>query len=210
MTVTLERAATHTPAAGVIEEARGRQRRQRALMAAAILVGIVVSVLAFAWGGGNGGERSQAPGGPPSAGRGLAGRGDGSGSTQLISIVGVSLAVPHEWFGRTTIVWTGAGHSAWLQATNFPPQARINGEARIKAMQPGDLAVTICEECLPIQESVQRNRVRPLTLAGDAIPTARTPRGHLVLESSATIDGRLLTIDADFGSGVQHAVCCRW
>ena len=60
--------------------------------------------------------------------------------------------------------------------------------------------MTICEECLPIQESVQRNRVRPLTLAGDAIPTARTPRGHLVLESSAIIDGRLLTIDADFGS----------
>jgi len=118
----------------------------------------------------------------------------------LISIVGVSLMVPREWVGRTTILWTGAGHSAWLQATNFPPQGLVNGEARTKAMRPGDLAVTICEECLPIQESVQRNRVRPLTLAGDAIPAARTPRGHLVLESSAILDGRLLTIDADFGS----------
>ena len=151
-------------------------------------------------GGGNGTVRHQAPGRPPSGGRGLAARNGGSGSTQSISIVGVSLAVPHEWFGHTMVLWTGAGHSAWLQATNFPPQELVNGEARIKAMEPGDLAVTICECNEPIQRSTQRNRVGPLTLAGNVIPAVRTPRGHLVLESSALLNGRLLTIDADFGS----------
>ena len=199
MTVTLEPAATHTPDAGVIEEARGRQRRQRALTAAALLVGIVVIALAFAWGGGNGVPHRQGGGRPPSGGRGLA-RDGGSDATQLISIVGVSLVVPREWFGHTMTLSVGAGNAAWLQATNFPPQGLVNGEARIKAMRPGDLAVTICECNEQIQRSTQRNRVRPLTLAGDVVPTARTPRGHLVLESSALIDGRLLTIDADFGS----------
>ena len=63
-----------------------------------------------------------------------------------------------------------------------------------------DVGVTICEECLPIQGSVQHNRVRPLKLARDVVPASRTPRGHLVLESSAILSGRLLTIDADFGS----------
>ena len=62
MTVTLERAATHTPDGGVIEEARGRQRRHRALVAAAIPVAIVAIVLAVAWGGGNGAGHRQAPG----------------------------------------------------------------------------------------------------------------------------------------------------
>jgi len=118
----------------------------------------------------------------------------------LISIVGVSLAVPRKWSGHTTVLWVGAGDSAWLQATNFPPQVLVNGEARIKAMEPGDVAVTICECNEPMQRSTQRNRVRPLTLSGNVVPTARTPRGHLVLESSVLIDGRLLTIDADFGS----------
>ena len=201
MTVTLEPAATRTPDAGVIEEARGRQRRQRAAVAAAIAAGIVAVVLAFAAGGANdGGGRSHARGGPPSAGRGLAGHDGASSSTQLISIVGVSLVVPREWFGHTMTLSVGAGNAAWLQATNFPPQGLVNGEARIKAMRPGDLVVTICECNEPIQRSTQRNRVRPLMLSGDVVPTARTPRGHLVLESSALVDGRLLTIDADFGS----------
>lgn len=188
------------PDAGVIEEARARQHRHRALAASAITVGIVAIVLAVAWGGGNGAAPGHAVGRPPSGGRGLAGRNNGSGSTRLISIVGVSLRVPGEWVGRTTVLWVGAGNSAWLQATNFPPQALVNGEARIKAMRPGDVAVTICECNDPIEASTQRNRVRPLTLAGDMVPVARTPRGQLWLESSALLDGRLLTIYANFGS----------
>ena len=171
------------------------------MVGAATTAGIVAIVLAFALGGGNGGAaRTQALGRPQPGGRGLAGLDGGSRTARLISIVGVSLVVPREWFGSTTVLWTGAGHSAWLQATNFPPQGLVNGEARIKAMQPGDLVVTICEECLPIHGSVQHNRVRPLTLASNIVPASRTPRGHLVIEASAILDGRLLTIDADFGS----------
>lgn len=186
--------------AGVIEEARRRQRRTRSFVGAGTTAAIVAIVLAVAWGGGNGAGSRQAPGRPSSGARGLAGRNGASGSTQLISVVGVSLLVPREWVGRTMVLWVGAGNSAWLQATNFPPQELVRGEARIKAMRPGDIAVTICECNESIEESTQRNRVRPLTLAGDVVPSARMPRGHLVLESSVLINGRLLTIDADFGS----------
>src|ERR1700674_1527826 len=93
--------------AGVIEEARARQHRQRTLAASAITAGIVAIVLAVAWGGGNGAGSRQAPGSPPSGGRGLAGRAGGSGSRQLISIVGVSLVVPHEWSGHTMVLSVG-------------------------------------------------------------------------------------------------------
>ena len=201
MTVTLEPAATQMPDAGVIEEARHRQRRQRASVAAATTAGIVAIVLAFAsemgttaLGAGTLRE-ARRPLGVASWDVTVA-----QAATRLMSIVGVSLAVPREWVGRTTALSVGAGNAAWLQATNFPPQGLVNGEARIKAMRPSDLVVTICECNEPIQGSTQHNRVRPLTLSGDVVPTARTPRGHLVLESSALINGRLLTIDADFGS----------
>ena len=201
MTITLERAAVQMPDAGVIEDARRRQRRQQAAGAAAATAAIVAIALALAWGGASdGGGSRHAPGSPSSAGGGLVGRNGGSGATRLMSIVGVSLAVPREWVGRTTTLSVGAGNAAWLQATNFPPQGLVNGEARIKAMRPSDLVVTVCECNEPVEPSTQHNRVRSLTLSGDVIPTARTPRGHLVLESSALINGRLLTIDADFGS----------
>jgi hypothetical protein len=186
--------------AGVIEEARTRQQRHRAVAAMTIAAGIAAIVLTFAWGGGNRGAHSPAVGRPLSGGRGLARRDGGSGSIQLISIVGVSMVVPREWSGRTTVLSVGAGNSAWIQATSFAPQGLDHGEARIKAMRADDVAVTICECNEPIEGSTQRNRVRPLRLSGDVVAAARTPRGHVVLEASALLAGRLLTIDADFGS----------
>jgi hypothetical protein len=194
-------APVEAPGAGVIKEARGRQRRQRGLVGAATTAGFVAIVLAFASGGGNGGAaRTQALGRPQPGGRGLAGLDGGSHTARLISIVGVSLVVPREWYGRTTVLWTGAGDSAWLQATSFPTQRLVRGEDPRKAMGRSELVVTICEECLPIQGSVRHNRVQPLALASDVVPASRTPRGHLVLESSAILNGRLFTIAADFGS----------
>jgi hypothetical protein len=52
----------------------------------------------------------------------------------------------------------------------------------------------------PFQRSVQRNRVRLRMLASETVPASRTPRGHLVLQSSVILDGGLFSIDADFGS----------
>jgi hypothetical protein len=200
MTTTVE-PWVEAPGAGVIDDARARQSRHRRIGVAVTAAGLAAIVLALLWGGGSGGAGQSQPLRRPSAGaRALAERSGGSRTGHLLSIVGVSLVVPREWFGQTSVLWTGAGDSAWLQTTNFPTQTLVHGEDPRKAMGPRGLIVTICEECLPIQGSVQHNRVRPLTLASDVVPASRTPRGHLVIESSAVLDGRLLTIDADFGS----------
>jgi len=71
MTITVERPHVETPDAGVIEEARARQRRHRGVAAAAVLAaaGIAAILLAFTGGGGGGSQPGSASiprGRPPS------------------------------------------------------------------------------------------------------------------------------------------------
>jgi hypothetical protein len=190
------------PDAGLIEEARARQRRRRGVLGAVTAAGLAAVVLAFAWGGGSGGAGGSQPlGRPPVSGPGLAARNGGSGTTRSISSVGVSLVVPRGWFGRSQVLSAGTpDFAAWLQASNFPTQTLVHGEDPIKAMGTSDVVVTISDQG-PAQWTARPNGVQLLALTPDeTLPPARTPRGHLVIESSALLDGRRLTIDADFGS----------
>ena len=100
MTATLQPPRPDTPDAGVIEEARARQRRQRAYGAATAIAvpGIAMLVLVFADGGGTNAARRSNPGRAPAAkvaktssssclssGRNL----HGAPSKSLLSILGV-------------------------------------------------------------------------------------------------------------------------
>lgn len=57
MTLTAERPPLETPDAGVIEEARARQRRQRGLAGAAVIAAVTIAAILLTVGGGGGGSR---------------------------------------------------------------------------------------------------------------------------------------------------------
>lgn len=189
------------PDAGVIEEARGRQCRQRGLMAAGITAAVAGIALAVAWGGGkDGATGKRALGHPPSGGRTVAGLNGGSRSSRLLSSVGVSLAVPNDWFGRSQGLPIGPTvRAAWLQVTNLPTRRWVHGVDPIDAMGANDVVVTVSADG-PYQGIVQHNRIRLRMVASEIVPAWRTPRRDLVLQSMVILDGGLLSIDADFGS----------
>jgi hypothetical protein len=102
MTLTVERPAAGTPDAGVIEEARARQRRHRGLTGVATVAALAVAALLFAFAGGNGGSHpgsaSVPTGRPPSKTARLSsasctsgggGALQGTPSRSLLSILGV-------------------------------------------------------------------------------------------------------------------------
>ena len=120
MTVTVEPPQRETPDAGVIEEARARQRRHRGLAGAAAAAVMIAAVVLASGGGGDGGRShrrfASSPGGAASAkasrpsstsclsrGRNL----QGSPSKSLLSILGVlrrpataADAIPQQLAGR--------------------------------------------------------------------------------------------------------------
>jgi hypothetical protein len=67
MALTVERPAVETPDAGVIEEARARQRRHRGVAGALLLAAAVLAGIGFGMGGGGGSHPGSAsvPAGPP-------------------------------------------------------------------------------------------------------------------------------------------------
>jgi hypothetical protein len=100
MTITVERPRVETPDAGVIEEARARQRRHRGAAVTATVAAIAATVLAFAGGGGRSqpGSASVPRGRPPSRAARLPPAAcasdtsralQGSPSRSLLSILGV-------------------------------------------------------------------------------------------------------------------------
>jgi hypothetical protein len=100
MTITVERPRVETPDAGVIEEARARQRRHRGATVAATVAAIAAILLAFAGGGGGSqpGSASVPRGRPPSQAARLSPAAcasdtskalQGAPSRSLLSILGV-------------------------------------------------------------------------------------------------------------------------
>jgi|ERR1039458_5575671 hypothetical protein len=119
MTITLEPPSVETPEDGVIEEARARQRRHRALAGAASIAAFVIAALFFAFVGGGGGSHGAGAASPAggssaktarssstsclSSGRTL----QGPPSKSLLSILGVlrrpatvADAIPQQLAGR--------------------------------------------------------------------------------------------------------------
>ena len=211
MTVTLERAAVHMPDGGVIEEARGRQRRHAGVGAAASSAdrgdraGICVGRRERRRG------EQAAPGSPSSAGRGLVGRSGGSGATQLMSIVGVSLAVPREWVGRTTTLSVGAGNAAWLAGHELP--AARTGQRR--SPHQSDATQRLGRDDLRVQRADSAKHAAQSRPAADArramwCRLRARPEGISCWNhrrSSAPEGSRSTPTSAP---GVPHAVCCPW
>jgi hypothetical protein len=68
MTITLEPRPVETPEDGVIEEARARQHRHRALAGAATIAALAIAALLLAFGGGGGGSSHGAGAASPAGG----------------------------------------------------------------------------------------------------------------------------------------------
>jgi hypothetical protein len=136
------------PDAGVIEEARNRQRRQRCVagIGAMVAAGVVtLGVLGPPGGGGKAGGRP--PTLPPSGGRNGAPLSASSQLTKSISSAGISLRVPRNWFGRSAVLSAGSRDAAaWLQVSSFSTQRPVGGEDPIKAMGPSGAVLTVSED----------------------------------------------------------------
>src|SRR5271163_2781506 len=101
MSAIIDQPPSQAPDAGVIEEARARQRRQRSLVGAVVVTAIALAGLLFAFTGGDGGSHSASTahraGGSPAAGVRSAGASclsvgrqlQGKPSRSLLSILGV-------------------------------------------------------------------------------------------------------------------------
>ena len=185
-------------AGGVIEEARDRQRRQRAVLGGSITLAAAAILVAFVWGGAGAGRPSSL-GGPHPNPRRVAGSG-GVRSARVLSSLGLSVVEPAGWFGRSMVLAIGGPGAAWLQTSNLSLQPAKPGVDPIESMGPDGVVVTITTVG-PFSSPI-RPTVQPLTVARDAIPARRTPHGHrgLVLDESAMLGGGLVSISAYFPS----------
>jgi hypothetical protein len=182
---------------GVIEEARGRQRRQRAALAGMFAAAVATALLAaFQWGGAGGGQPAQL-GGSDASRPSVAAR-DGAPSGRVLSSLELSLVEPAGWFGRTQVLPVGGPGAAWLQTSNFSLRIVKRGLDPLETMGANDVVVTITTAG-PFADRIQPT-VQPLEIARDAIPARMTPRHYLALAESASLDGGLVSISVWFGS----------
>lgn len=120
---------------------------------------------------------------------------------RLITSAGLSVRLPPRWVGKTAVLPQGGGVGlAWLQATNFSSGRLVDGDDPLKAMNAGQVAVTITDRTPQITHIPPQNG-SPLSVSqATPVAPAETPRGHVVLELTPTIRGRALSIGIDFGS----------
>ena len=178
---------------GVIDDARGRYHRQLGVIGA---TAAVATLAAFAWGGAGAGQPAGI-GGSPSSRPSLAGT-NVTSVGRALSVLGLSVVEPAGWFGHAAVLPVGGPGAAWLHASNFTLRISKRGVDPIESMGVGGVVLTITTAG-PFASNI-RPAVQPLALAANAIPTRRTPRGHLVLEESAMLGGGLVSISAEFGS----------
>jgi hypothetical protein len=86
-----------------------------------------------------------------------------------------------------------------LQIANFRLGGSVGGVDPIEAMGPGAVVVTIDEDG-PYRSNAGMPSVQSLSVTGDDVPAARTPRGWVVLEETAMLHGGFVAISAGFGS----------
>jgi hypothetical protein len=137
-----------------------------------------------------------------------------AGATRRLTRNGVSLAVPVDWDGRILFRDPAGSFGVSFQVANFelpaneglepPPDLPPGGEDPIKAMDAGDVLITVTSdevigEKAPATVSFGRLRFVP---AG----TARIPRGHTLAEGSFCYGKRCLRIEVDFGRRGDRAL----
>lgn len=178
--------------AGVIKDARRRQPRRRLTAALVTCAAIALVALVFASGGGR--KPSGQPDGMGSASASISGG-------RVVGRAGISLRLPPGWDAKSMVLLQGGGNGlAWLQATNFATGHLVRGEDPLRAMNAGQVAITITD-WTPEIAHVGSQRGSRLSVSRDIpLSAAPTPRGHVVLELTPTIHGRALVIDIDFGS----------
>jgi hypothetical protein len=176
--------------ADVIKDARRRQRRRRLTAALLTCAGIALVSVVFP----SGRTPSGQPGGMGSASAPISGG-------RVAGSAGVSVRLPPGWVAKSMVLPQGGEKGlAWLQATNFATGHLVRGEDPLKAMSAGQVAITITDWTPEIAHVRSPSGSRLSVSRAIPLPAAQTPRGHVVLELTPTIQGRALVIDIDFGS----------
>jgi hypothetical protein len=130
---------------------------------------------------------------------------------------GVSIAVPNDWDGRILFRDAAGSFGVSFQVANFqlptnegfepPPKLPVGREDPIKAMDAGDVLVTVTSDEVtgePAPETVSLDRLR-IVPAG----TQRIPRGHTLAEGSFCYGTRCVRIEVDFGGDPKPALTGR-